>query len=93
MPADQRAAAASAASPAYVSPWKWVLPPWEKAGDGIRVIPYNSTEQHLFGHYFDPGEYQLSIELSGFLWVLEEKELNFEQNPASVWGILPDKRP
>ena len=73
--------------------WRWVLPPWEKAGDGVVVVPYGSTKQNLFGHYFNPGEYQLSIELSGFLWVLEEKELNFEQNPGDAWGILPDSRP
>lgn len=54
---------------------------WElKPSNVATIVAWNSTEQHLFGRYFSPGEYLLYLTLSDHLNVLEAKELAFEPN-------------
>ncbi|GAG25532.1 unnamed protein product, partial [marine sediment metagenome] len=59
---------------------RWVLPPWEGSKESATIVAWNSTDQHLFGRYFSPGEYLLYYTFSDHLNVLEANELAFEPN-------------
>jgi len=50
-------------------------------GSSATIAPWGSNSQHLFGQYFDPGEYQISVTLSEQLNILPVPELAFETPP------------
>ena len=61
----------------------WLIPGliWQLLPSKIAtIVSWNSTEQHLFGQFFDPGKYQMYFTLSDQLQILEENELYFESS-------------
>ena len=50
-------------------------------GSSATITSWGSNSQHLFGQYFDPDEYQISVTLSELLNILPVPELAFE-SPA-----------
>jgi len=50
-------------------------------GSSATIAPWGSNSQHLFGQYFDPDEYQISVTLSEQLNILPVPELAFETPP------------